>query len=1031
MDPQKLVEMLQGTIHPDTRELAEKQLNEVHKIIQFTPTLLFAVMEEKHLFPVRQAGVIYLKNMVMQFWQQRDPESPIEQAPFCIHENDKAFIRENIIKAMINCPELIRVQLGVCLSTILKNDYPGKWGNVVEVMVQYLSMDDASVWYGALVAVHQLVKNYEYKKPEERGPLDKAMTTLLPLMYQRVVQLLPDASEPSILLQKLILKIFHALVQFHLSLAVIDRNTFSQWMAVFQTIAERPVPPETEQVDIEDRPELAWWKVKKWALHILARVFDRYGNPGSVVKQYVQFSDWYLKTFSDVILKTLLKILDQYRQNQYVSPRVLQQSLNYINTGLCHSVSWKILKPHMEGVIQGVLFPLMCYTDEDDALWTEDPYEYIKLKFDVFEDFISPVTAAQTVLHTSCKKRKEILPKTMAFCMQILQMQDVQPRQKDGAFHMIGTLAEILLKKKMYKDKMELMLVAHVFPEFQNPLGYMRARANWVLHTFSETNFKRDENLFAALNNTRECLINDKELPVRVEAAFALQALISDSEKAKEYVQPHVKDIIQALLVVIRETENDDLTNVMQKLIHIYEEVVAPIAVEITQHLAATFTQVVDSDDGADDKAMTAMGILNTIETLLMVVEDHKEIVLQLEAITLQVVAAVLQNHCLDFYEEVLSLIFSMTCTHVSPPLWQIFHMLYNTFEQDGFDYFIEMMPALHNFVTVDPAAFVSNPKNFEVIYNMCKEVLTSDADEDCQCHAAKLLEVVILQYKGQINQIIPAIVELVLVRLTREVKNTELRQMCLQVIIAVLYTDPVNLIQLLNTVKIPNTTEPITKQFVQQWLHDTDCFLGLHDRKMCVFGLCRLMSLQEKPEVVAENSKQLVPALLLLFNGLKRAYEFRASNEEEDDEDDDEDGDFDGDVLESDESDVEDQAADYLEQLEKLAAEVNDDDDDEYEAYEETALEGFNTVIDEEEYNEDEYITFKHTLQVIQASDPQWYQALTGHLTPEQQQEIQEVLVVADQRKAAAESKMIEKAGGYQFQTTSVPQTFNFGGSF
>lgn len=73
----------------------------------------------------------------------------------------------------------------------------------------------------------------------------------------------------------------------------------------------------------------------------------------------------------------------------------------------------------------------------------------------------------------------------------------------------------------------------------------MYLQANWVLHTFSETNFKRDENLFAALNNTRECLINDKELPVRVEAAFALQALISDSEKAKEYVQPHVKDIIQ------------------------------------------------------------------------------------------------------------------------------------------------------------------------------------------------------------------------------------------------------------------------------------------------------------------------------------------------------------------------------------------------------------------------------------------------------------------------------------------------------
>lgn len=32
MDPQKLVNMLQGTIHPETREIAEKQLNEVRII---------------------------------------------------------------------------------------------------------------------------------------------------------------------------------------------------------------------------------------------------------------------------------------------------------------------------------------------------------------------------------------------------------------------------------------------------------------------------------------------------------------------------------------------------------------------------------------------------------------------------------------------------------------------------------------------------------------------------------------------------------------------------------------------------------------------------------------------------------------------------------------------------------------------------------------------------------------------------------------------------------------------------------------
>lgn len=33
------------------------------------------------------------------------------------------------------------------------------------------------------------------------------------------------------------------------------------------------------------------------------------------------------------------------------------------------------------------------------------------------------------------------------------------------------------------------------------------------------------------------------------------------------------------------------------------------------------------------------------------------------------------------------------------------------------------MMPCLHNYITVDTPAFLANPKNLEIIYNMCKKV--------------------------------------------------------------------------------------------------------------------------------------------------------------------------------------------------------------------------------------------------------------------------------------------------------------------
>lgn len=65
---------------------------------------------------------------------------------------------------------------------------------------------------------------------------------------------------------------------------------------------------------------------------------------------------------------------------------------------------------------------------------------------DVFEDFLSPVIAAQTLFYSCASKRKEVLQKSMGFCMQLLTSGTAETRQKDGAMHMIGAVAEVLLK---------------------------------------------------------------------------------------------------------------------------------------------------------------------------------------------------------------------------------------------------------------------------------------------------------------------------------------------------------------------------------------------------------------------------------------------------------------------------------------------------------------------------------------------------------------------------------------------------------
>ena len=47
------------------------------------------------------------------------------------------------------------------------------------------------------------------------------------------------------------------------------------------------------------------------------------------------------------------------------------------------------------------------------------------------------MSAAQAVLATCVRKRKQMLEKVMAFVMSVLNTANVSPRHKDGAFHMV------------------------------------------------------------------------------------------------------------------------------------------------------------------------------------------------------------------------------------------------------------------------------------------------------------------------------------------------------------------------------------------------------------------------------------------------------------------------------------------------------------------------------------------------------------------------------------------------------------------
>lgn len=195
------------------------------KIIGFAPSLLQIVVQNDMPLPVRQAAAVHVKNFIKRNWLEKDVDGNVAQVEFSIHEQDRTLVRNNIVESLIQAPGMlsqrnIYIHILMCIYDIIKCDFPGRWPQFVEKISVFLQNGDYNSWSGAVLCLYQLVKNYEYKKADERGPLDEAMNLLLPMIYDLMVNLMrsTEQTEECVLLQKNILKIYYTLIQVSCSL---------------------------------------------------------------------------------------------------------------------------------------------------------------------------------------------------------------------------------------------------------------------------------------------------------------------------------------------------------------------------------------------------------------------------------------------------------------------------------------------------------------------------------------------------------------------------------------------------------------------------------------------------------------------------------------------------------------------------------------------------------------------------------------------------------------------------------------------
>ena len=324
---------------------------------------------------------------------------------------------------------------------------------------------------------------------------------------------------------------------------------------------------------------------------------------------------------------------------------------------------WAHLKPHLDTLVTHFLFPVMCLSEDDVEKFETDPEEYLHHKLNFYEEVSAPDVAATNFLVTLTKVRRKHTFTISTFVNTIVNEYETTEEgkknhiAKEGALRMIGTLSSVILgKKSPIAEQVEYFLVRYVFPDFRSSQGFLRARACDTVEKFEQLDFKDPNNLLIIYRNILECMA-DPDLPVRVEAALALQPLIRH-DIIRTNMQQNIPQIMQQLLKLANEVDVDALSNVMEDFVEVFAAELTPFAVALSEQLRDTYLRIVrellekndkrddgdDYGDYLDDKSITALGVLQTIGTLILTLESTPDVLLHMESILMPVIEVTLKN---------------------------------------------------------------------------------------------------------------------------------------------------------------------------------------------------------------------------------------------------------------------------------------------------------------------------------------------------------------------------------------------------
>uniref|UniRef100_A0A6P4FW59 Exportin-2 n=1 Tax=Drosophila rhopaloa TaxID=1041015 RepID=A0A6P4FW59_DRORH len=366
---QLLAGYLQQTLSadPNVRRPAEKLL-ESTELQQNYPILLLNLIDKAQMdMTTRVAGAIAFKNYVKRNWAAHlDSDGPDR-----IHESDRNTIKTLIVTLMLHSPVALQKQLSDAVSIIGKHDFPKKWPQLIDEMVERFASGDFNVINGVLQTAHSLFKRYRFEFKSQ------ALWEEIKFVLDRMAKPLTDLLQATMQLTKVHENNAEALKVIYGSLVLVNKVFFSlnsqdlpeffednmnTWMGAFIQQLAADVP-SLRTGDDEDAGVLEHLRAQVCEnICLYAKKYDEEFKP--FMEQFVT-AVWELlvktslQTKYDALVSHALQFLSvvaerQHYQNIFENPEILAQ------------------------ICDKVVIPNLDIRPSDEEIFEDSPEEYIR-----------------------------------------------------------------------------------------------------------------------------------------------------------------------------------------------------------------------------------------------------------------------------------------------------------------------------------------------------------------------------------------------------------------------------------------------------------------------------------------------------------------------------------------------------------------------------------------------------------------------------------------------------------------------------